>query len=55
MVAVERFGLSAPGPQVMEAFGFTAAHVASVALGVLAGTVRGVVALDPDAGAHVGS
>jgi transketolase len=55
IVAIERFGLSAPGPQVMEAFGFTAAHVASVARGVLAGTVRGVVALDPDAAARDGS
>jgi transketolase len=55
IVAIERFGLSAPGPQVMEAFGFTAAHIASVARGVLAGTVRGVVALDPDAAARDGS
>jgi len=53
-VAIERFGMSAPGPQVMEAFGFTAAHVTSVARGVLAGTVCGVVAIDPDAGAQDG-
>ncbi len=49
MLAIEHFGLSAPGQQAMEAFGFTAEHLVDVARGVLAGTTRGVVAADPHA------
>ena len=33
-VAVDRFGLSAPGPTVMEQFGITAAHLVEVAKGL---------------------
>ena len=47
IMAIETFGLSAPGPEVMEAFGFTAGRVVEVASGVLEGTVQGVVANDP--------
>jgi transketolase len=44
MIASERFGASAPGPVVLEHFGFTVAHVVEVAHGVLAGTISGVIA-----------
>jgi transketolase len=47
IMAIETFGLSAPGPEVMEAFGFTGGRVVEVANGVLEGTVQGVVANDP--------
>ncbi len=47
MIAVERFGLSAPGPQVMEAFGISTEHLVRVARDVLAGRVRGVIASQP--------
>jgi transketolase len=45
IVAIERFGASGKGPQVIEAFGFSADHVVEVANGVLDGTVRGVVSI----------
>ncbi len=47
MISVQSFGLSAPGPQVMDAFGITTDHLVQVAQGVLAGSVHGVVASDP--------
>ena len=47
MIAVESFGLSGPGPQVMDAFGITTDHLVQVAQGVLAGRTRGVVASRP--------
>ncbi len=47
MIAVEGFGLSAPGPQVMEAFGISTEHLVRVARDVLAGRVRGVIASQP--------
>ena len=47
IMAIETFGLSAPGPEVMEAFGFTAGRAVEVAKGVLEGTILGVVANDP--------
>ncbi|MGO9178909.1 MAG: transketolase [Candidatus Limnocylindrales bacterium] len=47
MISVEHFGLSAPGPQVMEAFGITADHLVDVARGVLERRVHGVVAVTP--------
>jgi transketolase len=54
MISVEHFGLSAPGPQVMEAFGITADHLVDVARGVLERRVRGVVAVTPaGTAAHV--
>jgi transketolase len=37
VVGLDRFGASAPGPRLFEEFGFTAANVAEVARGVLAG------------------
>jgi transketolase len=45
MVSVERFGLSGPGPQVMEAFGITAQHLVEVAQGVLEGRLHGVISV----------
>ena len=44
MVAIERFGASAPGAEIFAHLGFTAEHVAEVARGVLEGRIRGVVA-----------
>ncbi|MGH2467095.1 MAG: transketolase [Candidatus Limnocylindrales bacterium] len=41
MIGLERYGASAPGPTVMERFGFTVAHVAEVAAAVLEGRARG--------------
>jgi transketolase len=34
VVGLDRFGESAPGPELFDFFGFTAEHVAEVALGV---------------------
>ena len=48
MIAIERYGASAPAPTIFEHLGFTPAHVAEVARGVLTGTVRGVVSPAPD-------
>jgi transketolase len=43
IIALDRFGGSAPGPALFAAFGFTAAHVASVARQVMIGELQGVV------------
>jgi transketolase len=43
MLAIERFGLSAPAKDIFEHFGFTAEHVTELARGVLDGSVRGVI------------
>jgi transketolase len=43
MLALERFGLSAPAKDIFEHFGFTAEHVAALARGVIDGSVRGVI------------
>jgi len=48
MVAIERFGASAPAAEIFERFGFTAAHLAEVARGVLTGRQKGVVTPQPD-------
>jgi transketolase len=47
MLSVESFGLSAPGAQVMDAFGISADHLVQVARGVLEGRVHGVIASRP--------
>ena len=47
MIAIDRFGASAPGGTILDRFGFTAANVAAVARGVLDGTIRGVVSPPP--------
>jgi transketolase len=49
MIGLERFGASAPAAAIFEHLGLTVAHVAEVGRGVLAGTVRGVVAAQPPA------
>ena len=36
IIAVNHFGASAPGPEVMKHFGFTLEHVVDIARGVLA-------------------
>ena len=43
MIAIDRYGASAPANQLFPAFGFTAAHVASVARQVMIGELQGVV------------
>ena len=43
IMAIDRFGASAPAAQIFEAFGLTVENVARVARGVLAGEIRGVI------------
>jgi transketolase len=43
IMAIDRFGMSAPAPQIFEAFGLTVENVAEVARGVLEGRVRGII------------
>jgi transketolase len=52
IMAIDRFGLSAPAGEIFERFGFSASNVAEVARGVLAGDRRGVISPDAD---HVGT
>ena len=51
MMAIERFGASAPAQDIFERFGFTVERTVEVARGVLTGDLRGVVSPAPD---HVG-
>jgi transketolase len=48
ILAIDRFGLSAPAAQIFERFGFTVEHVAELARGVLSGDVRGVISPDAE-------
>jgi transketolase len=48
MMAIERFGASAPYKDILEHFGFTTEHVVQVARGVLTGSVRGVISPKAD-------
>ena len=48
MIAIERYGASAPAATIFDEFGFTADAVAHVARGVLTGMLRGVVSPAPD-------
>ncbi len=50
IIAIDRFGLSAPAEQIFEHLGFTVEAVVRVSRGVLSGDVRGVVS---PPGAHV--
>jgi transketolase len=43
IIAIDRFGLSAPAEQIFERFGFTTENVVRVARGVLAGEIHGVI------------
>jgi transketolase len=43
IMAIDRYGASAPADEIFTAFGFTVENVARVARGVLAGDVRGVI------------
>jgi transketolase len=52
IIAIDRYGMSAPAEQIFEAFGFSVEHVAEVARGVLAGDVRGVISPQAD---HAGT
>jgi transketolase len=48
MMAIERFGASAPAADIFEHFGFTPAHVCETARGVLTGNISGVISPAPD-------
>ncbi len=52
IVAIDRYGMSAPAAEIFEAFGFSVENLTEVARGVLAGEVRGVISPDAD---HSGS
>jgi len=54
MIGLDRFGASAPGPELMAAFGFTVEHLAAVGRAVLAGALRGRVPLPAGADPHAG-
>ena len=43
IIAMDRFGASAPAPKLFAEFGFTSERIAEVARGVIAGTHRGVI------------
>ncbi|MGA1353711.1 MAG: transketolase [Candidatus Limnocylindrus sp.] len=43
IIALDRFGASAPAPRLFAEFGFTPERIAEVARGVIAGTHRGVI------------
>ena len=43
IIAMDRFGASAPAPKLFAEFGFTPERIAEVARGVIAGTHRGVI------------
>ena len=45
MIAIERFGASAPGAEIFEHFGYTTAAVCEAARGVLTGRLHGVIAV----------
>jgi len=48
MIAIERFGSSAPAADIFNAFGFTPEHVADVARQVLTGDLSGGISPPPD-------
>jgi transketolase len=48
MLAIERFGASAPADEIFQRFGFTAGHVAELARAVLTGRAQRVVSPAPD-------
>ncbi|MBA2255542.1 MAG: transketolase [Chloroflexi bacterium] len=48
MLAIERFGASAPADEIFRRFGFTAENVAELARGVVTGDVRGIISPDAD-------
>jgi transketolase len=52
IIAIDRYGMSAPAAEIFEAFGFTVEHVTEVARGVLAGDVRGIISPEAD---HAGA
>ncbi|MFZ9268793.1 MAG: transketolase [Candidatus Limnocylindrus sp.] len=43
IIAMDRFGASAPAPKLFAEFGFTPERIAEIARGVIAGTHRGVI------------
>lgn len=55
IMAIDRFGMSAPAPEIFEDFGFSGSNLASVARGVLAGDVRGIISPPGHADESTGS
>jgi transketolase len=43
IIAIDRFGMSAPAPVIFERFGFSVENVTKVARGVLADEVHGII------------
>ena len=50
IMAIDRYGLSAPAGEIFEKFGFSADNVVRIARGVLAGEVRGVISPESEHG-----
>ena len=48
IMAIDRYGASAPAGEIFEKFGFSGSNLAAVARGVLDGEVRGVISPAPD-------
>jgi transketolase len=48
IMAIDRFGASAPAPEIFEKFGLSGDNLAAVARGVLRGDVRGVISPDAE-------
>ncbi len=48
IIAIDRYGMSAPAAQIFERFGFTVERLTEVARGVLAGQINGVISPDAD-------
>ncbi len=53
IVGIDRFGTSAPGPEIMARFGFTADRLAEVGRAVVRDGLRGRIPLPADAGTSV--
>ncbi|MCY7417156.1 MAG: hypothetical protein LH650_01425, partial [Chloroflexi bacterium] len=51
IIAIDRYGASAPASELFPAFGFTAAHIATVARQVMIGKLQGVVSAPFEHGA----
>jgi hypothetical protein len=45
IIAIDRFGASAPAGELFPAFGISAGHVAAVARKVMTGDLRGVISV----------
>ena len=52
IIAIDRYGMSAPAAEIFEAFGFTVENVSAIARGVRSGEIRGIIS--PQSG-HAGA